>query len=178
MKKSMRLWLFLGIFLGLLVVGIGIYFLQNRIQEAVVAPLENVSSPEEQAIAVAKIQKWIADYEAEMKADTVGGKTPEETLRLFIDALREGDVELASRYTLLDINDPDMRAKWKADIEKKKSEGRLSEIADIMSRAVYDTSSSGGDTAWFSVFNEDGMADYSALLKFNKYSGIWKIESM
>ena len=125
-----------------------------------------------------RYQKWIEDYEADMRADDVGGKTPEETLRMFIDALRKGDAELASRYTLLDIQDPDLRAKWRADIEKKKSEGRLDEIADILSRAVYDASSSYSGTAWFSVWNEEGMADYSALLKFNKYSGVWKIESM
>ncbi|MCL4392487.1 hypothetical protein M1413_04115 [Patescibacteria group bacterium] len=174
----MRLWLFLGIFLGLLVVGIGIYFLQNRIQEAVVTPLENISSPEEQATAVAKIQKWIADYEAEMRADTVGGKTPEETLQLFIDALRKGDVELAAEYILLDPKDPNLREEWRASIEKKKSEGKLNKIADALSKSVYDASSSDADVAWFSVLNESGAVDYSTILEFNKYSGIWKIKGM
>lgn len=178
MRKSRGLWVFMGIFLGLIVVGVGVYLLQGHIQETVVAPSESVSSPADQAVAAAKIQKWIEDYEVEMKADTAGGKTPEETLRMFIDALRKGDAELVSQYTLLDINDPDLRSKWKADIEKKKSEGRLDGIADILSRAIYNASSSGGDTAWFDVLNENGMADYSALLKLNTYSGVWKVEQI
>ena len=178
MEKSRGFWLFAGIFLGIIVVGVGIFLLQNHIQKTVATPPGGVSSPEDQIRAAAEIQKWIEAYEAEMKEDTMGGETPEETLHLFIDALRKGDAELASRYTLLDINDPDMRAKWKADIEKKKREGRLNEIAGILSSAVYDASSSYPGTAWFSVLNKDGMADYSALLKLNKYSGVWKIESM
>ena len=177
MGKSRGLGIFMGIFLGLIVVGVGIYVLESRIQKAVVGS-QPASAEYNGPVEYQQYQKWIEDYEADMKADDVGGKTPEETLQLFIDALRKGDAELASRYTLLDIQDPDLRMKWRADIEKKKSEGRLNEIADILSRAVYDVSSSGGDTAWFSVWNKDGMADYSALLKFNKYSGVWKIESM
>ncbi len=39
-----------------------------------------------------------AKYVAAMTADTYGGKTPQETLDLFVDALRKGDVELASKY--------------------------------------------------------------------------------
>ncbi len=177
MRKSRGLWLFSGVFLGLVVVGVGVYVLESRIQKIVVssdATNTEYNGPAEYQ----EYQKWIEAYEAEMKADTIGGKTPEETLHLFIDALRKGDAELAAQYTLLDINDPDLRSKWQADIEKKKSEGRLGEIVDILSRATYSTSSSGGDTAWFDVLNEDGMADYSALLKFNKYSGVWKVEQM
>lgn len=177
MEKSRGLWLFSGIFLGLIVVGMGVYVLESRIQKAVVS--SSATSIEYNGPAeYHEYQKWIDAYEAEMRADTVGGKTPEETLRLFIDALRKGDAELAAKYTLLDVNDPDVRTKYRADIEKKKSEGKLNEIADTLSKAVYDASSSGGDTAWFSVWNEEGMVDYSALLKFNKYSGVWKIESM
>ena len=34
--------------------------------------------------------------------DTYGGDTPEETLELFIKALEDGDVELASKYTVVE----------------------------------------------------------------------------
>jgi hypothetical protein len=34
----------------------------------------------------------------EQLADNIGGKTPQETLRLYIEALERGDYELASKY--------------------------------------------------------------------------------
>jgi len=49
--------------------------------------------------------KALADYNSyveQFKNDTVGGKTPEETLKMFVAALKKGDVELASQYFSLD----------------------------------------------------------------------------
>ena len=45
-------------------------------------------------------QQEEADAKAygEKMADTYGGKTPAETLRLYIDAVKKGDYELASKY--------------------------------------------------------------------------------
>lgn len=37
-----------------------------------------------------------------LKADTYGGKTPEETFDLFLYALKKGDTELASKYYVLE----------------------------------------------------------------------------
>ena len=53
------------------------------------------------------IRSYIPEYQArkayeqlleEYKNDPYGGDTPEETLQLFIDALKKGDVELAAKY--------------------------------------------------------------------------------
>ncbi len=52
----------------------------------------------------------IARYKAVMAADMVGGKTPQETLDLFIVALRADDVEKAAGYFMLDDNLS--RAQW------------------------------------------------------------------
>lgn len=44
------------------------------------------------------IRKWQQeDYERAM-ADTYGGKTPQETLQMYIEAVEKGDYELASKY--------------------------------------------------------------------------------
>jgi len=48
------------------------------------------------------LQKKESDLEAAYKADTYGGETPEETLRLFIDALEKKDYELASKYFVVE----------------------------------------------------------------------------
>lgn len=45
------------------------------------------------------------------KADTYGGTTPEETFGMFLDALKAGDVDLASKYFVLD-----KQAEWKSKL--------------------------------------------------------------
>lgn len=54
----------------------------------------------------------IADWEAKKKAleelekqDFVGGKTPEETMEMVIEALEKNDVELASRYYSVEVRE-------------------------------------------------------------------------
>src|SRR3989344_7855008 len=66
----------------------------------------------EAAEAVEKGEKAYIDA---MTADTYGGKTPQETLDLFVAALRAGDVDLASKYFLLD--DGLKREKWEEYLE-------------------------------------------------------------
>ena len=46
----------------------------------------------------ANFEKEIADKKAKIVADTYGGKTPQETLDMFISAVEKGDYELASKY--------------------------------------------------------------------------------
>lgn len=67
-----------------------------------------------------KIQTWqaerydramqkIADKKmAQYAADKDGGKTPEETLDLFISALKSGDIEKASKYYVLDKQEEEL----------------------------------------------------------------------
>lgn len=64
-------------------------------------------------------QQSINEMEAALRADTYGGATPQETLDLFITALRGGDVELASRHFELKdgLSDP----KWLEDLQNAKS---------------------------------------------------------
>jgi hypothetical protein len=49
-----------------------------------------------------KAQKALEKFEAEMRKpyeeDIYGGKTPEETWSMFLDALKKGDIDLASKY--------------------------------------------------------------------------------
>lgn len=44
------------------------------------------------------MQAESALLEAKYKSDTYGGDTPEETLRLFVEALEKGNFELAAKY--------------------------------------------------------------------------------
>src|SRR3989344_3905403 len=89
---------FLGIFLGvMLVIGGGYWLWDGYLSSAAKARryAEN---------QVAQIEKAEKAYVEAMTADTYGGKTPKETLDLFVAALKKGDIELASKYFLLDEN--------------------------------------------------------------------------
>ena len=81
-----RLFIFGGIFLAILIlVGAGYYYWGWRND------------------AYRKGMSAIERYEELMRQDTYGGKTPEETLKLFVEALKKEDIELAAKYfSLLD----------------------------------------------------------------------------
>ena len=68
----------------------------------------------------ANFEKEIADKKAKIAADTYGGKTPQETLDMFITAVEKGDYELASKYFVVERQDKeleDLRESEKKDIE-------------------------------------------------------------
>ena len=58
--------------------------------------LNYYNSPEQKAL------RYYADLEKQYAEDTYGGKTPEETLQLFVDALKAGDIDLASKYFVVE----------------------------------------------------------------------------
>lgn len=126
-----------------------------------------------------KYLKFIANYEKAMTEDTYGGKTPEETLKLFIDALKKEDLDLASKYFILKENGlPD--PKWKEGLINAKKEGRLSYIIDVISRAKKDDKASSlENNVWFVVYkNNSKELEADIQLEFNPYAKIWKIESL
>src|SRR3989338_5875636 len=122
-----RFYNFFVIFIAIVVIVGGGYFIWDRFFD-------------ESARANRFLNKQLAVYEkAEkayveaMTADTYGGKTPQETLDLFVDALKKGDIELASKYFLLDENLS--REKWLDSLQKKKIAGELGSVIDIVLKA-------------------------------------------
>jgi len=61
------------------------------------------------------------------KNDTYGGRTPEETYNLFVDALKKQDVDLAVKYFILDS---ERRARYQKEFNDKKQKGELEEYAN------------------------------------------------
>ncbi|MDP1706781.1 MAG: hypothetical protein Q8L36_03095 [bacterium] len=125
-----------------------------------------------------KYLDWEKGYNEAMKNDTYGGKTPQETLNMFIEALKAGDTELASKYFVLTEKEGNSRAELKSVLDDKKRQDNLEEIISVVSRAKPDNNSSYEGTAWFVLKNEQGLVEYSVVLKLNKESGVWKIESL
>lgn len=161
MTKQSTYWKFVTAFVAIMVVAAGSYFIWNKYfkydQEKVYKEAE---------------QKYIAA----MTADTYGGKTPKETLDLFVDALRKGDVELASKYFLLDENLS--RDKWLTLITDIKNRGYIAKLADDISRKAEAGNLISENQFGYVLRNGDGTIGLQIDLRFNRYSKVWKIESL
>lgn len=109
--------------------------------------------------------------------DTYGGKTPQETLDMFIDALEKGDIELAGKYFALDVNLS--RQKWVDALRDSYENDEISKIIDLLKRLKPSSKQSILETEYeFIVLGDSGLADYILHMNLNEYSKIWKIESM
>jgi len=142
---------------------------------------QSYSSSRESWVNYEQYKKAEKEYIEAMTADTYGGKTPEETLNLFIEALKNEDVELASKYFALETNsqDPDYltRKKWEEGLRKAKEEGKIVEIVSILLKAK-PAGSVMEDYFGFEVRDESGELIVDINMKFNSYSKVWKIESL
>ena len=121
-------------------------------------------SPEQKAL------RYYAELERQYREDTYGGKTPEETLQLFIDALKAGDIELASKYFVVEEKE-----RRRNELITVKDKGELDRIVE---RAMeLNLSKIESNRAWFVVTNEHRVIKYEALLDKN-INGVWKITSI
>ena len=114
-------------------------------------------------------------YEEALAQDTYGGKTPEETLALFITALEKEDVDLASKYFIQDINLS--RQKWVDFLTKIKDGGNLQRFATDLKTAKKGNSITPQDVG-FVLLNDDGTVGFQFGLILNKQTKVWKIENM
>jgi predicted outer membrane lipoprotein len=133
----------------------------------------------------AQYEEWQKSYDEAMKADTYGGKTPEETLTLFIDALEKEDIDLASKYFVLNITgskDIPTKEDILSALEKIKSEGKIElTVQNIKETKPFGYSKSltwDSDSFSFKKIGDDGSVERMINLIFNKYSKVWKIESL
>jgi len=166
-----KYWKFVVAFLVIIIIAAGGFFVWNRYFSSS-AQLNRQTQENYQ-----KYLDWQAKYEKAMREDTFGGKTPEETLQMFIDALKKGDVDLASKYFMLDESG-NVNNEIISNLNNTKNGQGLPNIINIVSIAKIDQNSSSDDTKWFVVKNNKGLVEHSIILKLNKYSNVWKIESM
>ncbi len=168
---------FIVAFLIIVAVVGGGYFVWNRY----VSP--EARQAREQQANYEKATKALKDFEEAMKQDTYGGKTPEETLQLFITALEKEDIELASKYFMLETNTQDTdyltRRKWEEGLQQMRIENRISETVRLVKQMQLSNRDMGSnDVRDYVVKGTDGVVDYAMTLRRNKYSGVWKIESL
>lgn len=120
--------------------------------------------------------KAINEYEKAMQNDTYGGKTPQETLNLFISALEKEDIELASKYFIL-RDDGSQNLQWLDGLRKAKEGNKILEMIGFLKNAKSAGSSMDGYFG-FEIRDEKKNLISDLGMVFNKYSGVWKIESM
>ncbi|MDP3948075.1 MAG: hypothetical protein Q8Q41_05320 [bacterium] len=124
----------------------------------------------------------VTDFEDAMKADTWGGKTPQETLDLFVAALKKGDVELASKYFHIEtnVNDPNYltKKKWLDYLNDVKERGYLKMMADDIEKDAQPTDFAENNRSGFELLNADGAVGILIKMSLNTRSGVWKIESL
>ncbi|MBI5732511.1 hypothetical protein HY967_00940 [Candidatus Jorgensenbacteria bacterium] len=122
------------------------------------------------------------DFEEAMRNDTYGGKTPQETLNLFIEALKKDDIELASRYFILELDERDpaylTQEKPLLALREFRIENKLENLVNLLNTVRPDNTNRihEGDYG-FAIYENDRLIS-EINMEFNKYSGVWKLESL
>ena len=103
-------------------------------------------------------------------ADTYGGKTPKETLDLFVAAVEKKDYALASKYFVIPKQE-----QWRLGLqkiaEKNNVNSLLSDLHKMQMRSLL------SETATMAAKDSRGI--YSTFIEFTKYpNGIWKLENI
>ena len=118
-------------------------------------------------------------WQRQLSEDTYGGKTPQETLNMFIEALRNEDLELASKYFApeMDEENPE-KMTWQGHLEYlqgMKEKGFIQRMVDEFENFDDDFRWS-ENVHWFTFNNEDGSIELEIPVSLNKNSGVWKIQ--
>ena len=119
------------------------------------------------------VSQFKADSERPLREDVYGGKTPEETFDMYLAALKKGDLELASKYFVVERQGEHLDR-----LNKRSSDGNLSlyiqnlqqmrdhwklgtrELFDYQREYVYG----------------DGDKILSATFSLSSYTKVWKID--
>jgi hypothetical protein len=125
-----------------------------------------------------KWKKSVAEWEESLrkpyKEDVYGGATPEETWRMFLDALRSGDIDLASKYFAVE-----KQKEWLEGLKKLKHENRLRMvIKDFETLRKSSEKSINSEKAYFYITTnteEFGNISSSVVFYLNPYTKVWKI---
>ena len=168
MNKSS--WKFLAAFAAIILLVLAGYWIWNN-------QLTPGAKDTEEEATYEKAIEHRAQLEEAMRKDTYGGKTPQETLNLFIEALRKNDIELAFLYFNIEENgerDP----KWKEGLIKTRDAGKLQAVADSLATAQPDLENRVHEGDFKFYVRKNGEPEGYINMELNEYSGVWKIESL
>lgn len=133
-------------------------------------------------IDVRKVDKSVERFQNSLeepyKKDIYGGKTPEETWAMYLDALKSGDIDLASKYFAVE----EQNTSRKLLLEAKQIE-KLDFLINIYSQQLNEIQAPipSAERADYYVLreNEDGKKERDFIIfYFNPQAKIWKIVSL
>ena len=123
-------------------------------------------------------EKFMAGSEAKQKADTFGGKTPEETISMFVAALEKGDLDEAGKYFELQV-DGEYNKEWREKLNQAKERDTIKLIIiDFKELKPGDEDNNLSGNKWFVKYDSNNKPEENVLLEQNKFSNLWKISSM
>ena len=120
-----------------------------------------INSPYYQQVKAVKILEEMAK-----ESDKWGGKTPEETVALFRDAIKKGDFELASKYGREELIKP--------KLEQLKASGKIDVLINGLENGELEENSGFGGSN-FDLRVKEGGEKYWVMGLFKSEGGIWKI---
>ncbi len=166
---------FIGGFLVVLLV-IGGVFVRNKEIEIkfdengriIVADKKWYEGPVQFAKKVVDLQERLEEMQ---KLDDFGGATPEETFNAFVEALKNGDTELASRYFV--FNKQEQMAE---ELAVGRENGSIEIFLEYVDKI--DNGKEYMEGYYRFTVAENKKAVMSFDLEFNEYTKVWKIESL
>ena len=105
-------------FLFIIALGIGVLFLVGK--------NDNTAELYDKQLQMAQ------EMEDKYREDIYGGDTPEETLQLFIDALKAGDIDLASKYFVIDKQEEKLE-----ELRDGEKSGGIELLLDILAKEKF-----------------------------------------
>ncbi len=119
-----------------------------------------------------KTEDFQAALSRPYREDTYGGKTPEETWAMFLEALKNKDAELASKYFV-----PEKQEEWKKNIINSVNKNQIDLAIKNIEKINFETSTS--NTAYFNynISSEEfpGITKNPVVFILNPYTKVWKI---
>jgi len=112
-----------------------------------------------------EMKRLEVEYQIAITADTIGGKTPQETLEMFITAVEVGNYELASKYFVIGKQGEELESLQNSSKENIKN------VMGLLGVAIGKKGAYLSDNKYF--------IDEPLSIDFVKYpSGNWKIEEI
>lgn len=153
-----RFWRFALGLIGLVVLAVGGYMAYQLYQ---------LDQGRKAVDALAKrMNREAEEFTRREMADTYGGKTPQETLEMYIAAVEKGDYELASKYFVIGEKEKELKSFSGVSPEK------LLEYVSLLREALKSDGKYDTQHKYFSV-------EKPVSVRFILYpNGIWKLEGI
>ena len=147
-------WKFAALFAMIILLGWGIVQIIQYYQYR--------KSPEYQA------EQYLKEMEQKYREDTYGGSTPEETIQLFINALKNGDTDFASKYFVVDKQE-----EWKNYLQNKNI--NIENLIDEAQKLKL--TKKDNNKAFFIITNKEKIVEVQVILVRN-INNKWKISEL